>query len=92
MVGSNDLTGTIGTDIGLLTNLQALDASGSHLDGTIPSELGHLGQLRILNMGYNLFANNIPTELGKLNLLSKSEVCARGQSSTFRIFEPLTYS
>ena len=36
----NDITGTIPTEFGQLTNMTRLDMQEMHLDGTLPSELG----------------------------------------------------
>jgi Leucine-rich repeat (LRR) protein len=71
-VGFNDLSGTIGTEIGKLTNLQILKFQSNQIEGPIPSEIGQLVWLRELYMEFNFFANRIPSEIGNLVKLSTS--------------------
>jgi hypothetical protein len=42
---NNNLTGTIPTELGLLTNLMNLDLEDNCLTGVVPSELGDLPSL-----------------------------------------------
>ena len=41
----NDLTGTIPTEFGQLTNMTRLDMQELHLTGTLPSEIGAMSLL-----------------------------------------------
>ena len=65
----NNLTGTIPSELGNLSNLKRLDFRANNLTGTIPSELGDLGSLQQLNLRANNLTGTIPSELGKLDSL-----------------------
>ena len=65
----NQLTGTIPTELGSLSNLEGLDLWGNQLTGTIPTELGSLSNLRWLSLGGNQLTGTIPTELVSLSNL-----------------------
>lgn len=43
---SNGISGTLPTELGLLTNLQHLDLASNLLSDAIPAEFGNLAQLR----------------------------------------------
>ncbi len=68
-LGSNDLTGTIPTELGNLTNLIYLYLGSNDLTGTIPTELGNLTNLTNLDLESNDLTGTIPTELGNLTNL-----------------------
>ena len=51
--GRFNLTGTIPTEIGLLTNLKILELQGLGLTGTIPTQLAQLTKLEMLLLGGN---------------------------------------
>jgi Leucine-rich repeat (LRR) protein len=63
-------TGGIPPELGLLTNLFALDLSGNQLSGSIPSSLGNLTKLQTMNLSYNQLSGSIPGVLGNLTLLT----------------------
>ena len=66
----NNLTGTIPSELGNLSNLKRLDFRLNNLTGTIPSELGDLGSLLLeLSLNRNQLTGTIPSELGKLDSL-----------------------
>ena len=82
-LNDNDLTGTIPTTIGSLTNLVEFDISGNgKLIGSnyLPSEIGKLSILKILKLSNNNVDENvheaqatsstIPTEIGQLTSLT----------------------
>jgi Leucine-rich repeat (LRR) protein len=46
-VGSNGLSGSIPTEIGLLSNLQYLILNNNDLKGPIPNELGEIATLQL---------------------------------------------
>ncbi len=66
----NNLSGTIPTEIGDLTDLYtALDLSNNNLTGPIPASLGRLGSLHNLLLNNNQLTGAIPPELGDMNSL-----------------------
>ncbi|HET7115445.1 MAG TPA: leucine-rich repeat domain-containing protein, partial [Hanamia sp.] len=52
---SNQLTGSLPSSIGNLTNLQELELGSNQLSGSIPSSLGNLPNLQYLDLANNLF-------------------------------------
>ncbi len=71
ILDSNNLTGTISTDLGSLTNLIQLALSSNQLTGTIPAELGSLTALTHLHLNNNKLTGTIPTQLGNLTALKQ---------------------
>ena len=65
-LSSNNLTGTIPTELGDLTELTSLDLSSNNLAGNIPTDLGDLTVLTSLDLSSNNLASDIPIELGDL--------------------------
>lgn len=68
---SNQLTGTLATQLGALPSLTQLflptdhvAASGNSLSGTLPTELGRLGRLTDLILDGNSLSGTVPTQLG----------------------------
>merc|ERR1711957_667093 len=70
----NTITGTIPTEIGLMTGLASFSAANATLTGTIPAEMGNLNQLRRLWLFNNELTGNIPESLNKLELLEVVEL------------------
>jgi len=68
-LGGNELSGTIPSALGNLTNLTELNLRDNQLTGTIPPELGNLSNLEELWLGHNQLSGTIPSELGKLSNL-----------------------
>ena len=64
-LNSNQLSGSIPSELGDLSELTELDLSSNQLNGSIPSELGMLSELTTLNLSDNFF-----TELPDLSGLS----------------------
>jgi hypothetical protein len=67
---SNQLSGSIPTQLGNLTQLKKLQLDNNQLSGSIPSELGNLTQLTDLNLRTNQLTGNIPAQLGNLTKLT----------------------
>jgi len=65
-LNSNQLTGTIPSEIGNLTNLISLQLSINQLTGSIPVEIGNLTNLTILTLFLNQLSGTIPSEIGNL--------------------------
>ena len=70
----NAITGTIPTEIGLMTGLASFSAANATLTGTIPEEIGNLNQLRRLWLFNNELTGTIPEALSKLELLEVVEL------------------
>lgn len=70
----NDVSGTIPTEIGLMTSLASFSLANSTLTGEIPDEIGNLDQLRRLWLFNNGLTGTIPEALNKLELLEVVEL------------------
>ncbi len=68
-IGGNQLSGTIPTQLGDLTNLTELRLDGNQLSGEIPAELGSFANLRQLYLNDNQLSGEIPSALGSLTNL-----------------------
>jgi hypothetical protein len=64
------LSGTMPTQLGLLTNLQVVDLCCNELSGTVPSELARLTQLRAFGLHVNRLSGTIPPAIGAISSLS----------------------
>ncbi len=69
LLNSNQLTGSIPTELGNLSNLEELELNSNQLTGSIPTELGNLSNLEELELNSNQLTGSIPTELGNLSNL-----------------------
>ena len=67
-------SGSLPTELGLISNLQILNVRDMSLTGTIPSELGKLRKLVVFNASTNFFAGTLPTELGRMRNLQQLSV------------------
>eukprot|EP00533_Pseudo-nitzschia_delicatissima_P004719 CAMPEP_0116095296 /NCGR_PEP_ID=MMETSP0327-20121206/9587_1 /TAXON_ID=44447 /ORGANISM="Pseudo-nitzschia delicatissima, Strain B596" /LENGTH=77 /DNA_ID=CAMNT_0003586953 /DNA_START=339 /DNA_END=572 /DNA_ORIENTATION=- len=67
MKADNQLTGTIPTEIGLLTSLTGLYLVYNDLTGNIPSEIGLLKNLKYLKTYRNNLNDTIPSEVQELD-------------------------
>lgn len=83
------ITGSLPTEVGLLSNLKLLHVQFNSLTGAIPTELG-LTSMTNLALHYNEMEGTIPTEVGALSglhtlgLVSSSSVAPRPSSKCFR--------
>ena len=66
VLDGRSLSGTIPSDIGLLTGMEELDLSENLLTGGIPSEVRSLTRLRDLRLSDNALTGPIPPELESL--------------------------
>lgn len=68
---SNWLTGTIPTELGLITSLKALMLNKNGLTGTLPTELGLLTSLANVRLHESPLNGTIPSELGLWKNISR---------------------
>jgi Leucine-rich repeat (LRR) protein len=69
-LSSNSLTGTIPSEVGLLTKLTSLDLSENSLKGTIPSQIALMSNLAELYLYNNNLTGTIPSQLALMSNLS----------------------
>jgi len=67
VLSANRISGTLPSEIGLLTKLQTLNLDHNMLSGPLPTELGLLRNLRSLRLEFNEFGGSIPAHLGNLS-------------------------
>ncbi len=68
-LNNNQLTGTIPTELALLTGLEWLGLPRNQLTGPIPAELGRLTNLEVLGLDGNQLTGTIPPQLSNLTSL-----------------------
>ena len=68
-LSENQLTGTVLSELGNLSNLEMLVLARNRLTGSIPAELGNLSKLETLALSHNRMTGPIPKELGNLSKL-----------------------
>ncbi|KAK2451594.1 protein NSP-INTERACTING KINASE [Trifolium repens] len=66
---SQNLSGTLSSAIGNLTNLKQVLLQNSNISGKIPPQLGNLHKLQTLDLSNNRFSGFIPSSLSQLNSL-----------------------
>jgi Leucine-rich repeat (LRR) protein len=71
-LSDNEFSGTLSTEIGLVTEIERIRLDQNNLSGSIPTEIGLLDNLRILSLAQNNQVKGfIPTEMGNCRLLSE---------------------
>jgi Leucine-rich repeat (LRR) protein len=68
-LANNGLSGSIPTEIGLLTALTSLNMSENEIAGTFPTEIGRLTNLEVLWLDNNMLSSTLPSSLGTLPAL-----------------------
>ena len=76
----NNLSGTLPSELGDLTQLRWLVLNGNELTGAIPAELGNLTQLRGLVLDNNELTGPLPPTLGELTQLTLLDLTSNGLS------------
>ncbi len=71
---NNNITGTIPTEIGLMTELVSVSMTNATLSGSLPTELGNLVNLRRLWLYNNKLTGSIPPVLNQLTKLEVLEL------------------
>ena len=69
LLNSNQMPGTIPSDLGKLAALTELSLRNNQLTGTIPAELGDLSSLTNLNLSNNSLSGSIPSGLANASQL-----------------------
>lgn len=82
---SQNLSGTLSSGIGNLTNLQIVLLQNNNISGPIPSELGRLSMLRTLDLSSNLFSAIVPSSLGNLKTLQYMRLNNNSLSGAFPV-------
>lgn len=70
-LGANQLSGSIPSELGNLSQLTDLGLEFNQLTGSIPAELGNLAQFTWLNLAFNQLTGSLPTEIGELTQLTE---------------------
>ena len=70
----NGLSGTIPTEMGLLTELTDIDFDKNALTGTIPTELGNIQNIVLFELDENALTGSIPTEVGRMTSVRKLDL------------------
>ena len=68
---NNDLTGTIPTHLGALSNLRTIKLTDNQIKGTIPAELSNCKNLTEIDFSLNQMTGTIPSELFKAGTLEE---------------------
>lgn len=69
-LSNNNLSGTIPSTIGNLTNLTQLQLFNNQLSGSIPTQMGNLTNLTSLGLENNSLSGTLPTSISNLTILS----------------------
>jgi Leucine-rich repeat (LRR) protein len=78
----NTITGTLPTQLALLTNLASLSLTNASITGTIPTQMGTMSNMQRLWLYTNQLHGKIPTQFGNLTQLSVFEVQQNHLSGT----------
>lgn len=71
-LGTNNMSGTLPSELGMMTAATLLNTQGNHFTGTIPSQLGLITDMTLaLALHHNSLNGSIPSELGQLTLLQE---------------------
>jgi len=65
-LSSSEVSGSIGSEIGLLKYLHVLNLSANNISGFIPPELVNCSMLEQLDLSQNFLSGKIPASMGNL--------------------------
>lgn len=68
---SNNLTGTLPSELYMLPYLRILNLEGNQIEGAIPYTLGLCPKLRFLNLGNNRLSGTIPQQIANCTFLDE---------------------
>lgn len=68
---SNNLTGTLPSELYMLPYLRILNLEDNQIEGTIPSNFGLSPKLRFVNLGYNRLSGTIPQQIANCTFLDE---------------------
>ncbi|XP_026657899.2 LRR receptor kinase BAK1-like isoform X2 [Phoenix dactylifera] len=95
---SNNISGTIPSDLGNLTNLVSLDLYLNNFTGGIPDSLGKLIKLRFLRLNNNSLSGPIPQSLTNITALQVLDLSNNNLSGgvpstgSFSLFTPISFA
>ena len=81
-LSQNELSGTIPSELGALSDLTELSLYNNQLSGSIPAELGNLANLKYLQLGGNQLSGTIPPQLGNLANLQSLQLAGNQLSGS----------
>ena len=87
-LSTNNLSGSLPKELGLLTHLQKLELLGNKLTGTLPTSLGWLSKMERFSLGWNQLEGTFPPEYGAWTSL----VEFRMAGNEFEGFIPSNYA
>ena len=73
-LSSVSLTGSIPTEIAVLSNLQEMSFSHNFLLGNLPTEFGRMLKLQYFDISHNKLSGDIPTAIGEMKSLKYLDI------------------
>jgi hypothetical protein len=85
------LSGSMATELALLTALESLLLSQNHLKSTLPSQIGLLSELTNLDVSYNDLSGTIPQQWSNLNSLEQIRINGNSLQGSVDFIDDLPY-
>ncbi|CAI5957089.1 unnamed protein product [Closterium sp. NIES-65] len=85
VIRDKGISGSICSNIGLLTSLVKIDMANNSLSGSIPTSLGNLARLAVFNLQQNRLTGHFPPTMSRLASLQMFDV------NTNNLYGPLLY-
>ncbi|KAH9772120.1 protein NSP-INTERACTING KINASE 1 [Citrus sinensis] len=89
---SQNLSGTLSSSIGNLTNLQLVLLQNNNISGHIPTEIGKLSKLLTLDLSNNFFTGPIPSTVSHLETLQYLDLSYNNLSGPVPSFHAKTFN